>query len=124
MSWAKLKPGESFESLMRRFKKAVERAGILADLRKKESYEKPSVQKKRKQAAARKREMKRQMKMNRSKSRSNKSFKWNKDKTVKIPMAPPKKMSTKTREFKQEFNKKHRSESNYKKPYTKRDNKK
>ena len=55
MSWVKAKPNESFESLMKRFKKAVERSGILADYKKHEVYEKPSVKRKRKQAAARKR---------------------------------------------------------------------
>jgi small subunit ribosomal protein S21 len=55
MTMVKAKEGERFESVMRRFRKAVERAGVMADLRKHEFYEKPSVQRKRKQAAARKR---------------------------------------------------------------------
>lgn len=50
-----LKDGESIESLVRRFKKQCEKAGILADVRKREAYEKPSVVKKKKSMLARKR---------------------------------------------------------------------
>lgn len=50
-----LKDGESIESLVRRFKKQCEKAGILADVRKREAYEKPSVAKKKKSIQARKR---------------------------------------------------------------------
>lgn len=110
MSWVKLKPGETFESLMKRFKKAVERSGVLADARKNEFYEKPSVKRKKKHAAAKKRELKKQRKLGRSKRNvSNKNFKWNGSRTEKIPMPPPKNISNKTREFKKEFNKKHKS---------------
>jgi len=109
MSWVKAKPGENIESLLKRFKKAVERSGILGDLKKNEYYEKPSVQKKRKQAAARKRALKREKKLARLAARKgkNKNFKWNKDRTKKIPMPPPKKMANKTKDFKRDFNKKH-----------------
>ncbi len=48
-------PGESIESALRRFKKATQKAGILAEARKHEHYEKPSVRRKKKSAAARKR---------------------------------------------------------------------
>ena len=84
------RPGESFESLVRRFKKATERAGILADVRKHEYYEKPSVQKKRKTAAARKRSQK-QMRIKERYAKSGQNFKYNRDKTQKIPIQPPKK---------------------------------
>jgi small subunit ribosomal protein S21 len=47
--------GESFESMMRRFKKQCEKGAILAEVRKRECYEKPSVAKKKKSAQARKR---------------------------------------------------------------------
>lgn len=47
--------GEAFESALRRFKKLCEKAGILAEVRKREAYEKPSVRKKKKSLAARKR---------------------------------------------------------------------
>ena len=84
------KPGESFESLVHRFKKATERDGILADLRKHEYYEKPSVQKKRKSAAAKKRSQK-QQRIKARYAKSGQNFKYNKDKTKKIPIQPPKK---------------------------------
>lgn len=48
-------PNESFESLMRRFKKSVERSDILKILREYEAYEKPSERNKRLKAAAVKR---------------------------------------------------------------------
>jgi small subunit ribosomal protein S21 len=48
-------PNESFESLLRRFKKAVEKSDILKTLREYEFYEKPSERKKRLKAAAVKR---------------------------------------------------------------------
>ena len=49
MPGIKLKEGESFESAVRRFKKQCEKAGILAEVRKRECFEKPSIQKKKKQ---------------------------------------------------------------------------
>jgi small subunit ribosomal protein S21 len=52
--------GESFENAMRRFRKSVERAGILRDVKKHEVYEKPSEKRKRRMIAARKKELKRQ----------------------------------------------------------------
>ncbi len=56
MPGVKLKhPNESFESLMRRFKKAVEKSDIIKILREYEAYEKPSERKKRLHAAAIKR---------------------------------------------------------------------
>ncbi len=51
----RVSPGEPIESALRRFKKATQKAGILAEARKHEHYEKPSVRKKKKSAAARKR---------------------------------------------------------------------
>lgn len=50
-----LREGESFEQAVRRFKKQCEKAGILADLRKHEHYEKPSIRRKKKSDQARKR---------------------------------------------------------------------
>ncbi|MEO0123879.1 MAG: 30S ribosomal protein S21 [candidate division WOR-3 bacterium] len=52
--------GESFDNAMRRFRKSVERAGILRAIKKHEVYEKPSERKKRRLLAARKKELKRQ----------------------------------------------------------------
>jgi len=59
MTSVRLKDGESFESAYRRFKKQCEKAGIFAEVRKREHYEKPSVRKKRKALLAKKRAMKR-----------------------------------------------------------------
>ncbi len=50
-----VRDGENFEQALRRFKKLVERAGIQTELRKREYYEKPSVERKRKEIAAKKR---------------------------------------------------------------------
>lgn len=92
MSEVRSRPGESFESLMRRFKKSVERSGVLAEYKKHEAYEKPSVKLKRKQAAARKRDMKRMKKLERFQDFKGKriNFKFNKDKTEKIYLSPKK----------------------------------
>jgi small subunit ribosomal protein S21 len=44
---------ENFESLLRRFNKKVQQEGILSEMRRREHYEKPSVKRKRKGAAKR-----------------------------------------------------------------------
>jgi len=54
----KLKDNEPFEVALKRFKKQVEKAGILTELRRREYFDKPSVRKKKKSAAARKRALK------------------------------------------------------------------
>ena len=43
---------ESFESLLKRFSRKVQQDGILAEVRRREHYEKPSVKRKRKEAAS------------------------------------------------------------------------
>ncbi len=58
MVGVRIREGESFESAVRRFKRSCEKSGILSELRKKEHYEKPSVRKKKKSIAARKRSLK------------------------------------------------------------------
>lgn len=58
MSLVKVKDNESFENALRRFKKQCEKSGILSEIRKHEHYEKPSVRRKRKTMAARKRTIK------------------------------------------------------------------
>jgi small subunit ribosomal protein S21 len=63
MPGIRLRDGESFEGAMRRFKKQVEKAGILSDIKKREHYEKPSVRLKKKSIAARKRNAKKARKM-------------------------------------------------------------
>lgn len=45
---------ESFESALRRFKRKVEKSGVLTELRKRQHYEKPSVKRKRKAMQAKK----------------------------------------------------------------------
>jgi small subunit ribosomal protein S21 len=52
---ARVKDGEKIENALRRFRKMVDRAGIMQELRKREYYEKPSIKRKRKQTSARKR---------------------------------------------------------------------
>ncbi|NTU41959.1 MAG: 30S ribosomal protein S21 [Nitrospirales bacterium] len=54
MPSVKVKDNESFESALRHFKKKCEREGILSEIKKREHYEKPSVKKKKKILAARK----------------------------------------------------------------------
>ena len=49
---------ESPESALKRFKRKCQKDGIIGDLRKKEAYEKPSVKRKKKAEAARKRNKK------------------------------------------------------------------
>ena len=51
----KVKENESFEGAMKRFKKQCEKAGLMYELRRREHYEKPSVRRKKKAIAARKR---------------------------------------------------------------------
>ena len=59
----KVKDNEPFEIAMKRFKKQVEKAGILTELRRREYFDKPSVRKKKKAAAAKKRALKRLKRM-------------------------------------------------------------
>ena len=44
---------ESFESLLRRFTKRVQQDGVLAELRRRDHFEKPSIKRKRKEATKR-----------------------------------------------------------------------
>ena len=55
MSEIKVKENESLDSALKRFKKSCARSGVLAEVRKREHYEKPSVKRKKKSEAARKR---------------------------------------------------------------------
>ena len=59
MPSVRVKENEYFDSALRRFKRACEKAGILTELRRREFYEKPTQERKRKKAAAVKRHMKR-----------------------------------------------------------------
>mgnify|MGYP003326233705 FL=1 len=58
MAEVRVKEGESLDSALRRFKRTCARSGILTELRKREHYEKPSVKRKKKSEAARKRKFK------------------------------------------------------------------
>ncbi|MCS7280321.1 MAG: 30S ribosomal protein S21 [Desulfobacterota bacterium] len=53
-----VKEGESLESALKRFKKQCEKTGILSEIKKREHYEKPSVRRKKKILAAKKRALK------------------------------------------------------------------
>ena len=54
MSEIRVKDNESLDSALRRFKRSCARSGVLAEVRKREHYEKPSVRRKKKSEAARK----------------------------------------------------------------------
>ena len=58
MSEIKVQKGESLDSALRRFKRSCQKAGLLSEVRKREHYEKPSVKRKLKYEAARKRKFK------------------------------------------------------------------
>jgi small subunit ribosomal protein S21 len=58
-----IRDGESFESALKRFKKQCERTGILSEIKKREHYEKPSVKRKKKILAAKKRALKKMRRM-------------------------------------------------------------
>lgn len=58
MAGVKIKENESLDDALRRFKKQCAKAGVIAEVRKREAYEKPSVKRKKKSEAARKRKYK------------------------------------------------------------------
>ena len=58
MSEIRIKENESLDSALRRFKRQCVKSGVLTELRKREHYEKPSVKRKKKSEAARKRKYK------------------------------------------------------------------
>jgi len=55
VSEVRVKENESLDSALKRFKRQCAKAGVLAEVRKREHYEKPSVRRKKKSEAARKR---------------------------------------------------------------------
>ena len=61
-----LEDNDNFDIALRRFKKQIEKAGVLSEMKKRQHYEKPSVQRKKKKAAARKRLLKKMRKINMS----------------------------------------------------------
>lgn len=58
MSQVRIKENESLENALKRFKRATVRDGVIQEVRKREHYEKPSVKRKKKSEAARKRKFK------------------------------------------------------------------
>ena len=58
MAEIRVKDNESLDRALRRFKRSCARSGVLAEVRKREHYEKPSVKRKKKSEAARKRKYK------------------------------------------------------------------
>ena len=58
MPAVKIKENEPFDVALRRFKRSCEKAGILSEVRRREYYEKPTQERKRKKAAAVKRHLK------------------------------------------------------------------
>jgi len=58
MSEIHVKDNESLDSALRRFKRQCAKAGVLQEVRRREHYEKPSVKRKKKSEAARKRKFK------------------------------------------------------------------
>ncbi|MBT3349738.1 MAG: 30S ribosomal protein S21 [Nitrospinaceae bacterium] len=60
MPGVKVHEGESIDKALKQFKKQCEKSGILTEIKKREYYEKPSVKRKRKIIAARKKRVRAQ----------------------------------------------------------------
>lgn len=54
----RVRENDSFENALKRFKKQCEKEGVLSEIKKREHYDKPSVKKKKKAIAARKKAIK------------------------------------------------------------------
>jgi small subunit ribosomal protein S21 len=63
MPSVRVKENEPFELALRRFRRSCEKAGVFTEMRRREHYEKPTEIRKRKAAAARKREQKKLARM-------------------------------------------------------------
>ncbi len=59
MPYVRVRESETFENALKKFKKQCEKEGILSEMKKREHYEKPSVKKKKKAIAARKKVVRR-----------------------------------------------------------------
>jgi small subunit ribosomal protein S21 len=55
MPGVRVREGESFEQALKRFRKQCQKTGLFSEIRRRSTYEKPSVRRKRKMQAARKR---------------------------------------------------------------------
>ena len=58
MAEIRVKENESLDSALRRFKRQCQRSGVLTEVKKREQYDKPSVKRKKKSEAERKRKYK------------------------------------------------------------------
>ena len=58
MAEIRVKENETLDSALRRFKRQCQRSGVLSEVKKREQYDKPSVKRKKKSEAARKRKSK------------------------------------------------------------------
>jgi small subunit ribosomal protein S21 len=58
MPYVRVRENDSFENALKKFKKQCEKEGILSEVKKREHYEKPSVKRKKKAVAARKKAVK------------------------------------------------------------------
>ncbi len=58
MPHVRVRENEPFEVALRRFKRTCEKAGVVSEVRRREFYEKPTAERKRKAAAAVKRQLK------------------------------------------------------------------
>lgn len=63
MPGVKVREGEPIDKVLRIFKRQMEKAGLKAELKKREHFEKPSIKRKKKASAARKRRIKQLRKM-------------------------------------------------------------
>jgi small subunit ribosomal protein S21 len=55
VSETRVRKNETIDSALRRFKRSIAKDGVLAEIKKRKHYEKPSVKRKKKSEAARKR---------------------------------------------------------------------
>ncbi|GIP39605.1 hypothetical protein J31TS4_28850 [Paenibacillus sp. J31TS4] len=55
MSETRIRKNETIDAALRRFKRSIAKDGVLAEIKKRKHYEKPSVKRKKKSEAARKR---------------------------------------------------------------------
>ena len=58
MPIVKVRENEPFDVALRRFKRSCEKGGVLSEVRRREFFEKPTWERKRKKAAAKKRHLK------------------------------------------------------------------
>ncbi len=64
MPIVKVRENEPFDVALRRFKRSCEKAGVLSEVRRREFFEKPTWERKRKKAAAKKRHLKKMAREN------------------------------------------------------------